>query len=82
MTWKGFRRAVAPYFDQPAVRYRLQNHLSLVHLCEIFTSAGQRAPVSASVLRELCLLLPALPLPLSARLSVRRCCWPVYWKGG
>lgn len=60
---KGFRRAVAPYFDQPAVRYRLQNHLSLVQLCEIFTSAGQRAPVSASVLRELCLLLPALPLP-------------------
>lgn len=66
-----FRRIVAPRFAQPAVRYRLIQHLSLAQLSELFTHAVQSAPVSASVLRELCLLLPALPLPFIS-LAVRQ----------
>lgn len=58
-----FRRIVAPHFDQPAVRYRLIKHLSLAQLIALFTHADQSAPVSASRLRELYLLLPALTLP-------------------
>lgn len=58
-----FRLTVAPLFQQSAVRYRLIHHLSLAQLCELFTHAEHHAPLSASMLRELCQLLPALPLP-------------------
>lgn len=66
-----FRQTVAPLFHQLPVRYRLIRHLSLTQLCELFTHASHPAPVSASTLRELCQLLPALALPFIS-LSVRQ----------
>lgn len=66
-----FRLTVAPLFQQSAVRYRLIRHLSLTQLCELFSQAEHHAPCGASTLNELCLLLPALPLPFIS-LAVRQ----------